>query len=399
VSSQGNKALTILFTIEMGFKIIAMGLFWGEGAFLKDSWNVMDFVLVLLSLTALLPTKNGSICRAFRFLCPLRNLSSLPGLRKFISSILKALPEIGTVIFLLSFVFLIFSVLGLSLFLGSVDTCCRLTPFPVTTDWNIGFNYTEYRCLDAPNVDLPSVDFPTQSSSPWHTPQECYWPTDDNNQRPCAFPEQPGNHQCYQNEPYPTWCGSNWDAYGNPRFKGETTLAMYGNYYFSEEHLMAWGTFNSNMDYGYATFNDIFRSYVTVFESVTLENWSWIMYKHRDTNPPELPAVFFILFTMLGAHLGLNLILAVLEKAFVHSKVADFAQSEKQLVSQHLFLEYFKHSICETHIAVVQKKTILYRIISGKHFNAVITYVIFLNTVILALDHYPSTSFFCRQLQ
>jgi len=395
ISFQANKAFTYVFTAEMACKIIAMGFVFGEGAYLKDGWNILDFVVVLTSLTAFFPSvPTLSIFRSFRVLCTLRNVSALPGLRKFISAFLKAFPEIGSVILLLMFVFIIFSVLGLSLFMGSVDTCCRLTPFPVTTDWNIGFNFTEYRCLDAPNVDFPSVDFPTQSSSPWHTPQKCYWPTDDLDQRPCTFPGQPGNHRCSQSESYSTWCGSNWDAYGNARFQGETTLGMYGDYYFSKGHLMTWGSFNSNMDFGYTTFNDIFRSFVTVFESVTLENWSWIMYMHQDANPPALPIVFFIVFAMLGAHLGLNLLLAILQETFLLSKEEDYLQTGSQLVSNHPSTEYFVHVICETRATVEQKKGFLYSIVSSRHFNNMITSIIILNTGILASDHYPSTTSF-----
>jgi len=395
VSSTANNAFTYVFAAEMALKIVAMGFVIGEGTYLKDGWNVFDFFVVVTSLIALLPSVPSiSIFRSFRVLRPLRNVSALPGLRKLISAFLSALPELGTVILLLSFLFMIFSVLGLSLFAGSVDTCCRLTPFPVTTDWMLGFNYTKYRCLDAPNVDLLSVDFPTQSSSPWHTPQECYWPTDDNDQRPCAFPGQPGNHQCYQSEPYPTWCGSNWDAYGNPRFKGGTTLGMYGDYYFSKDHLMAWGTFNSNNDYGYTTFDNFFRAYITVFESVTLENWSWIMYMHRDTNPPALPAIFFIIFAMIGANIGLNLLLAVLEENFVLAKKAEIETKAIQLEYTPFLNGFSNCCLQETKVTVIVKQDLLDRIVASQFFARFVTCIVIFNTAILCSDHYPSTDSF-----
>jgi len=383
---QANNAFTYVFAVEMVLKIIARGFLFGDGVYLKDGWNFFDFIVVVTSLIALLPSvPNVSIFRSFRVLRPLRNVSALPGLRKLIQAFLQALPELGTVIFLLSFVFMIFSILGLSLFMGSVNSSCRLTPFPVLTNWTIGLNFTEYRCLDAPNVDLQSVDYPTQASSPWHVPQDCYWPTDDNNQRPCAFPGEPGNNQCYQ-----SWCGSNYDAYGNVRFKGETTLGMYGDYYWSKEHLLQWGTFNSNFDFGYTTFDNIFRAYVTVFESITLENWSWIMYMHMDTNPPILPAIYCILLSMLGAQIGLNLLLAVLEENFVISKDEDPAKDD----ALRKPLGYIEYTVPKTAVSVIEDKRFLYSLVSSKAFNNLVTCVIILNTVILASDHYPSTPVF-----
>jgi len=36
-----------LYTIEMGFKILGMGFAFNRGAYLRDAWNVLDFVIVV----------------------------------------------------------------------------------------------------------------------------------------------------------------------------------------------------------------------------------------------------------------------------------------------------------------------------------------------------------------
>jgi len=397
ISNQANNAFTYVFVVEMCLKIVAMGFFFGGGKpYVRDGWNVLDFVVIITSLIALLPSVPSiTIFRAFRVLRPLRNVSALPGLRKLLQNLFKALPEITNLIFVLLFMFLLFSVLGLSLFMGTVDAVCRLTPFPVKTSWTRGLNYSEYRCLNSPNVDVPSSEFSTQRSSPWYFPQECYWPTDDSDQRPCTFPGTPGNHQCFRSEHYSTWCGSNWDALGNRRFIGETTVGVYGDYYFSRDHLMAWGSFNSNMDYGYTTFNNVFRAFVTVFESVTLENWSWIMYMHRDTNSPVIPAIFFIFFAMIGSHVGLNLLLAVLEESFRTSKENELQQPEHIRMAP-LRLPSFSFSVSAGDLRITSEKdeSDLLRFVSHPWFARIVTLVIFVNTGILASDHYPNTPLF-----
>jgi voltage-dependent calcium channel L type alpha-1D len=43
----------ILYTGEMVLKILGMGLIFGEESYLKDSWNILDFTIVISSLLAI----------------------------------------------------------------------------------------------------------------------------------------------------------------------------------------------------------------------------------------------------------------------------------------------------------------------------------------------------------
>ena len=36
-----------LYTIEMIFKIIGMGFFWNKGSYLRDPFNILDFVIIM----------------------------------------------------------------------------------------------------------------------------------------------------------------------------------------------------------------------------------------------------------------------------------------------------------------------------------------------------------------
>ena len=75
----GNSAIddselffTVVFTIEMLVKMIASGVFFEREAYLKDGWNVMDFVVVVVSLVSLVPGmgSNVSALRVIRVLRP-----------------------------------------------------------------------------------------------------------------------------------------------------------------------------------------------------------------------------------------------------------------------------------------------------------------------------------------
>lgn len=41
---------TTIFTIEMTLKVIANSCFLGQGAYFKDGWNILDGILVIISL-------------------------------------------------------------------------------------------------------------------------------------------------------------------------------------------------------------------------------------------------------------------------------------------------------------------------------------------------------------
>ena len=37
----------ILYTIEMGLKILALGIYFSPNAYLRDYWNILDFVIII----------------------------------------------------------------------------------------------------------------------------------------------------------------------------------------------------------------------------------------------------------------------------------------------------------------------------------------------------------------
>ncbi|KAF1788746.1 Voltage-dependent channel, four helix bundle domain [Phytophthora cactorum] len=183
---------TIIFTAECILKIIAMGVH-GRGSYGKDMWNVLDFFVVVSSLVASLPgMPNVSAIRTIRVLRPLRSLSVIPGMRRLIAALLKALPALGNVVILQIFVFFIFGILGIQLFGGSMNRRCRLTSFPEYIE-QLKANEEAYFCIDAPLLDYEdSAGDYTKETSPWNTPQNCFWPVDEDDEFLCAAKAKQG---------------------------------------------------------------------------------------------------------------------------------------------------------------------------------------------------------------
>ncbi len=104
-----EQAVLAIFVVEIALKLIAFDL-----RFVRSAWNVFDFLIVAI---ALVPASGPfAILRTLRILRVLRLLGKVPRLRKLIESLLRALPSIGWVVFLLLMVFYIFAVMGTQLF-------------------------------------------------------------------------------------------------------------------------------------------------------------------------------------------------------------------------------------------------------------------------------------------
>lgn len=107
-----------LYSVEMVLKIIGKGFICSKNAYLKDSWNVLDFTIVMSGYLELIlgdsagGASNLSVLRSFRVLRPLRTISGIEGLRIIVTALIASLPLLRDTILILCFFFLIFAIAG-----------------------------------------------------------------------------------------------------------------------------------------------------------------------------------------------------------------------------------------------------------------------------------------------
>ncbi|EGR28450.1 hypothetical protein IMG5_174890 [Ichthyophthirius multifiliis] len=110
------------YTVECILKILGMGFFLNPGAYLRDGWNILDFLIVVTSLIPVIIGGNSSVnlssLRSLRVLRPLRTISSIKELKVILLTLFSALPYLGNTLIILIFFFLIFAIAGLQLFMG-----------------------------------------------------------------------------------------------------------------------------------------------------------------------------------------------------------------------------------------------------------------------------------------
>eukprot|EP00755_Sulcionema_specki_P009052 Sspe_Gene.42602::Locus_20697_Transcript_1_1_Confidence_1.000_Length_2533::g.42602::m.42602 len=128
-----ETTFTIIFTVEMLIKVVALGFVAHRGAYLRTGWNVLDFIIVLASILAIAGVgKNFSVIRLLRVLRPLRTMSRVEGMKLLMGALFGSIPQIVDNIFLLVFLISIFAILGIQLFAGVLHRRCMVVAYNST---------------------------------------------------------------------------------------------------------------------------------------------------------------------------------------------------------------------------------------------------------------------------
>ncbi|XP_041617801.1 voltage-dependent L-type calcium channel subunit alpha-1D isoform X5 [Vulpes lagopus] len=266
-------AFLIIFTVETFLKIIAYGLLLHPNAYVRNGWNLLDFVIVIVGLFSVIleqltkETEGGNhssgksggfdvkALRAFRVLRPLRLVSGVPSLQVVLNSIIKAMVPLLHIALLVLFVIIIYAIIGLELFIGKMHKTCFFA-----------------------DSDIIAEEDPA----------------------PCAFS---GNgRQCAANG---TECRSGW-------------VGPNG---------------------GITNFDNFAFAMLTVFQCITMEGWTDVLYWVNDAIGWEWPWVYFVSLIILGSFFVLNLVLGVLSGEFSKEREKAKARGDFQKLREKQQLE------------------------------------------------------------
>uniref|UniRef100_A0A8D1LPC4 Voltage-dependent L-type calcium channel subunit alpha n=1 Tax=Sus scrofa TaxID=9823 RepID=A0A8D1LPC4_PIG len=264
----------IIFTVEAFLKVIAYGLLFHPNAYLRNGWNLLDFIIVVVGLfSAILEQATKAdganalggkgagfdvkALRAFRVLRPLRLVSGVPSLQVVLNSIIKAMVPLLHIALLVLFVIIIYAIIGLELFMGKMHKTC----------------YNQEGVPDVPAEDDPS---------------------------PCAL-ETGHGRQCQNG----TVCKPGWDG---PK-------------------------------HGITNFDNFAFAMLTVFQCITMEGWTDVLYWMQDAMGYELPWVYFVSLVIFGSFFVLNLVLGVLSGEFSKEREKAKARGDFQKLREKQQLE------------------------------------------------------------
>jgi hypothetical protein len=104
---------SVIFFFECLLKILAQGFIKHKNAYLQNKWNIMDFIIVLVSFMDFFPDLiNLKILRVLRVLKPLKSINAVPSMRILVSTLFKSLPKLANVAVFLFFNLTLFAILG-----------------------------------------------------------------------------------------------------------------------------------------------------------------------------------------------------------------------------------------------------------------------------------------------
>jgi len=112
--------LTVIFIMEFLLKVLARGFVVHPKSYLRNYWNVLDFIVVVISILGLFNfgSKGLKALRTFRMMRPLKTINALPRMRMQIQVLIMSIPGLANVMVFLTFIFTVFSILGAQVLSG-----------------------------------------------------------------------------------------------------------------------------------------------------------------------------------------------------------------------------------------------------------------------------------------
>ena len=109
-----DRFIIAIFTIEIALKIISNGK--RPWVYFSDSWNVFDFIIVVVCLIPYNDTHYFAVFRILRVLRIFRMITVFPKLRLIIGALLKSIPSMGYVVMLIGILFYVYAIVGVFVF-------------------------------------------------------------------------------------------------------------------------------------------------------------------------------------------------------------------------------------------------------------------------------------------
>ena len=175
ISWQDGADLVFLwiYTIESILKIVCMGFFMGKYSYLRDPWNILDFIVMLAGWVGIIfKSSSISIVRTIRILRPLRTFNSVPEMKTLIVSIFRAFPLLLDIFLLFLFSLFVFALIGVQIYSGQLNHRCT------TTEGKI----TENLCY----IPLQCQEFDTNCADTGCGENEYCWSTKTNPNQGCT---------------------------------------------------------------------------------------------------------------------------------------------------------------------------------------------------------------------
>ncbi|XP_063174322.1 sodium channel protein type 2 subunit alpha isoform X12 [Candoia aspera] len=384
---------TGIYTFESLIKILARGFCLEAFTFLRDPWNWLDFTVITFAyVTEFVDLGNVSALRTFRVLRALKTISVIPGLKTIVGALIQSVKKLSDVMILTVFCLSVFALIGLQLFMGNLRHKCLIWP-PDNSTFEI--NITSY--FNSTMGENGTFVNTTVTTFNWED-----YVSDDNH-----FYFLEGQNDALL-------CGNGSDAGQCP----EGYMCVKAG---------------RNPNYGYTSFDTFSWAFLSLFRLMTQDYWE-NLYQLTLRAAGKTYMIFFVLVIFLGSFYLINLILAVVAMAYEEQNQATMEEAEqKEADSYHMSMDFLSDPTARQRAMSIasiltntmeeleesrQKcppcwykfanmcliwdcctpwlkiKHIVNLIVMDPFVDLAITICIVLNTLFMAMEHYPMTQQF-----
>ncbi|XP_018494325.1 voltage-dependent T-type calcium channel subunit alpha-1H [Galendromus occidentalis] len=287
------------FAVEMAVRILAMGFVGGRNSYLSETWNRLDFFIVVAGAIEYcldVGNMNLSAIRTIRVLRPLRAINRIPSMRILVMLLLDTLPMLGNVLMLCFFVFFIFGIVGVQLWAGLLRQRCYL---PTTFPLNEEQLYEKFKVKNYYTIGQTEHD------------KDYICSTENNN----------GIHRC---DMLPQRIFEDVLCNGSPARSLNDSWCINWNQYYTN-----CSAGDRNPFQGAISFDNIGLAWVAIFLVISLEGWSDIMYYVQDAHS-FWDWIYFVLLIVIGSFFMINLCLVVIATQFSETKKREMERMRQE---------------------------------------------------------------------
>eukprot|EP01062_Namystynia_karyoxenos_P015970 TRINITY_DN1582_c0_g5_i1.p1 TRINITY_DN1582_c0_g5~~TRINITY_DN1582_c0_g5_i1.p1 ORF type:complete len:2356 (+),score=741.40 TRINITY_DN1582_c0_g5_i1:94-7161(+) len=299
---------TACFATELCLKVYAQGFLLHPGSYLRNGWNRLDFVIVAFSFLAFIPQfGNYTAIRTLRVLRPLRSINGIQGLKNIVNAILHSMHKLVNVLALAAFLFAIFGILGVQLWAGKFKYRC--VPSESFVFCETAFVNGMPMCCTLHNHSMETPVNPS-CCMPFPSLGDCGSLPDGN---PCG-------------------CTPRDEIFCSPDAKDVSFLGEFLGHTCPDGYDC--NNTGENPNFGYTNFDQIGYAVLAIFQCLTMEGWTDIMYIVQDVHS-DFGVVYFVLLVILGSFFVLNLALAVINEEFEQIREQDELRQRMEVQRLH----------------------------------------------------------------
>lgn len=126
-----NIFFSMLFAAEFVLKSVSLGLVLDKGSYFRDSWNRLDFIIVVVSILDFSVTSINlpivKIFRLLRTLRPLKLISHNVNMKIVVTALIESVFTMANIMVVILLIWLVFAILGVSFFAGKMYHCTDLS--------------------------------------------------------------------------------------------------------------------------------------------------------------------------------------------------------------------------------------------------------------------------------